>query len=92
MGWFKRTRAAKRASFAFGLGFIFASLVRYNKQYVLLRMTPEEAKELLDALDIWIEGYQDTSEVAGDDEVLGLYDAFVTATDLRTRLWKEVTK
>lgn len=90
MGWSNQTGTRTYSPFAFGLGFLFARLIRYHRRYILLRMSEEEARELLDLLETWTEGYQELAEEADDDEVQGLFESFSAASDLRLRLWKEV--
>ena len=77
---------------AFGLGFLFAASLRYNRRYVLLRLNSQEADELIEALDTWIEGYTASASDADDEEVPGLFTSFATAADLRYRLWREVKR
>jgi hypothetical protein len=92
MGWNDSTRKKTGAIAAYGLGLLFGRFLGYHRRYITLRLTAHEAYELLEGLDSWLEGFQDSATDADDDEIPGLYQSFATVSDLRARLWKEVSK
>lgn len=85
-----RTYAQGAGAVAFAIGFVLGACTVYHKTKLHLRLSTKEAEYLLDALDVWIDGYKDTAGVAEDEEIQGLYDSMAVAIDVRQRLWKEL--
>lgn len=82
MGRLDRAREAAATAKA-----LAASFFRQRPLYHI-NLTDQEAKDVLDALDVWIEGYKDSDPE--DDEVVGMFEAFASITDVRNRLWRQM--
>lgn len=52
--------------------------------------TEDEVEYLIDIVDVWIEGHRDLEP--DDDELVGVYENFAIATDVRNKLWRQLNE
>ena len=74
-------------------GFLFRLLVLYTEykysRPITVRLLREEVSAVIEALDVWTEGYKGT--IDEDEELIeGLHNQMSVVIDARTKLWRMI--
>lgn len=79
-------------SFLFWLGSpVYTRLRRVIKRWTdRVYFTEDEVQYMIDIVDVWIEGHRDLDP--DDDELVGVYENFAIAIDVRDKLWRQLNE
>lgn len=81
----------RRSFFIWLRDLVYTKLGRVIKRFTdRVYFTEAEVEYLIDIVDVWIEGHRDLEP--DDDELVGVYENFAIATDVRNKLWRQLNE